>query len=155
MTLPVDYNMVQRWGITLDELDKVAMENSIRDYPPILKASKDSGRGKYNLLFGDTPNKIDKYYVIINLDCYHSVNTLAYLGVLEKIAEILDDDFYFYAKNSIYSTITPCNENYDGLLLKTPVNWNPMTCKECAFSPYVHKYDRKSKKSETVYYVNK
>ena len=129
---------------------------TLQEYAPIFRTSPDACNDiNNNLLLGDKPQEIANTYVLHNAKNFYGVGILAYPGMLDKIAELLEDDFYFYAKNSIYSTITPCNENYDGLLLKAPVNWNPMTCKECAFSPYVHKYDRKSKKIETVYYVNK
>lgn len=144
LTLPVDYNMAQRWGITLEKLDKVAMENSIRDYPPILKAGKDSGRGQDNLLLGDTPNKIDKYYMIINPDCYHSVSTLAYPGVLEKIAEILDDDFVFLAKNSNCVWVSPANREFDHWFISLEIKCPELVCNEDYFSPISFKYVRKT-----------
>lgn len=45
-----------------------------------------------------------------NKDSSFSVGVLAYPDVLEKVAEILDDDLYFYAKNPSYIYIAAQNE---------------------------------------------
>ena len=117
--LTIDYPTLERWGITVEELDKIAMENSMRDLPAILRTYRDSvNMEEYNILKGDEPITPGKTYVLENKDSFFSVGVLAYPGVLEKVAEILNDDLYFYAKDPKYIYITAQNENYDGTLIK-------------------------------------
>ena len=113
--LTIDYPTLEKWGITVEELDKIAMENSMRDLPAILRTYRDSvNMEEYNLLQGDEPITPEKTYVLENKDSFFSVGVLAYPGVLEKVAEILNDDLCFYAKDPKYIYITAQNENYDG-----------------------------------------
>lgn len=145
MRVPVDYDMVKRWGISLQELDQIAMDNSIRDYPPILRTWNDLGKGQYNLLLGDIPDTTDKSYVLTNPNSYHSVSALAYPGVLEKIAEIFDDDFVFLSKNSNYVMLAPLNKKFDHWFItlerKNPENVSG----EDYFSRYAYDYFRETK----------
>ena len=113
--LTIDYPTLEKWGITVEELDKIAMENSMRDLPAILRTYRDSvNMEEYNLLQGDEPITPEKTYVLENKDSFFSVGVLAYPGVLEKVAEILNDDLCFYAKDPKYIFITAQNDNYDG-----------------------------------------
>lgn len=80
----------------------------------------------YNLLQGDKPITPEKTYVLENEDSFFSVGVLAYPGVLEKVAEILNDDLYFYAKDLKYIYITAQKENYDGSLVRLPRHMGDM-----------------------------
>lgn len=140
--LTIDNVLLKRWGITAEELDEIAMENSIRDWPAVLRTGADANTGTYNLLSGDKPDTIDKTYVLENEGAFFGVSVLAYPGVLEKVAEILDDDFYFYVKNPSYIVLSAQNENYDGKLIKMRRWWNPMVYSEELFSTFVHEYIR-------------
>lgn len=145
MRVPVDDDMVKRWDISLQELDKIAMNNSIRDYPPILQTWNDLGKGQYNLLLGDTPDTIDKSYVLINPDSYHSVSALAYPGVLEQIAEIFDDDFVFLSKNSNFVMLAPLNKKFDHWFIKLERKLPETVSAEDYFSKYAYDYLRETK----------
>lgn len=143
--LTIDNPTLEKWGITVGELDKIAMENSMRDLPAILRTYKDSvNMEDYNMLQGDKPITPEKTYILENKNSFFSVGVLAYPGVLEKVAEILDDDLYFYAKDPKYIYITAQNENYDGSLVKLSRRWNPLVYWEDAFSPLVHEYHRET-----------
>lgn len=148
----IDNDRVEQWGITLEELDKIAMENSMRDLPAVLRTGEDSNTGEYNLLLGDKPDTLDKTYVLANTDVFHGVSVLAYPGVLEKVAEILDDDFVFYAKNAAYVILSASNKDYDGWLAKAHRRWNPHVYWEDYFSPFVHEYIRDT--GEIVTYMS-
>lgn len=140
----VDNNMLERWGITLQKLDKIAMENSIRDYPPILRTWRDLGKGTYNLLSGDMPDTIDKSYALITPGMFHSVSALAYPGVLEKIAEITDDDFDFLAKNAGCVMLTASNKVFDDWFIKLERKFPELVCNEDYFSSLAYTYFRET-----------
>ncbi len=143
--ITIENPMLEQWGITVEELHEIAMENSLRDKPAILRTYRDSvNMENYNLLNDDEPITPERTYVLENAESFFSVGLLAYPGVLEKVAEILGDNFYFYAKNPSYIYITAKNENYDGTLVKLPKNWNPSVYWEDAFSPSVYEYHRES-----------
>lgn len=145
----VNADLFQSWNIDLETLHSIACANTVKDYKPILRTLADASKGvKNNLLLGDKPRQTSKGYVLRNTKDFYGVGMLAYPGMLDKIAKILNDDFYFYARNSIFICITACNENYDGSLLNLPALWDPMVHEEDAFSPYVHKYNRKTKEIE-------
>lgn len=140
--LTIDNDLLKQWGISVEELDAIAMTNSIRDLPAVLRTGADANTGTYNLLLGDKPDTIDKTYVLENEGAFFGVSVLAYPGVLEKVAEILDDDFFFYVKNPSYIILSAQHENYDGTLIKMRRWWNPMVCSKELFSPFIHEYIR-------------
>ena len=145
--IKVNQQMLEKWGITEEELYKIAMENSMRDLPAVLRTYRDSVyQENYNMLNGDTPITLDSTYVLENKDSYFSVGTLAYPGILDKIAEILDSDFYFYAKNPNCIFIMAQNGDYDGSLVNLPAHWDKPVSWLDAFSPIVYRYCRETGK---------
>lgn len=150
----IDAELFDSWDIDIETLHAIACANTEKDYAPIFQSQPDALKGiKNNLFAGDMPQEDSGIYILHNEDEFYGVGILAYPEILDRIAEFLDDDFYFYSKNSIYSTIIACNKNFESSLLNAFRTWKPMVHKECAFSSYLHKYDRKLKKIETVYYI--
>ncbi len=148
----IDADLFYSWNIDVETLHSIACTNTERDYAPMLRTTSDAARQyNVNLLSGDKPFIESKTYVLHNLEEQYGASTIACPGVLAKVAEILDDDFYFYGKNATFLYVSACNENYDGYLLDAPKKLDPMTHEECVCSPYIHKYNRKTKKIETVY----
>ncbi len=147
----VDSNRMEQWGISLDELHAVAMENSIRDYPPIMRTMSDCDTREYNLLLGDLPDTMDETYVLENTDSFYGASVLAYPGVLERVSEILDENFYFYAKKAAYVVLSGAEVKYDGWLLSTYDKWDPLVYRDDYFSRYVYEYDRKTGEILFVY----
>ena len=77
---------------------------------------------------------------------YYSIGVLAYPGVLEGIAEILDADFCFYARNPSCIFIMAQNGDYDGSLVNLPTHWDKPVSWQDAFSPIVYRYCRETGK---------
>lgn len=86
--LTIDYPTLEKWGITVEELDKIAMENSMRDLPAILRTYRDSvNMEEYNLLQGDeaiTPERLMFWKIKIASLVWACLHTRVYWRRLQR-----------------------------------------------------------------------
>ena len=94
----IDYQMLQKFKITQEELHKIAMENTPRLFPAKFTSMAEI------IPFGQVP---DFMYVLTNKDQVNGAAVLFYPNMIEQIKEQLGDDFYVLPSSTHEMIVLP------------------------------------------------
>lgn len=158
-TLPIDKTFMEKWGVTQEELYKNAMENTIRFFSPqfipmkdmmaeFLQEEKESSVNLLDKADGDYPKDI--MYVLTNQKRNFGAACILYPTVLEKIGEILEED-YFVLPSSIHEiVIVPGAQRQELDNMDEMVNEINIAevSEEEILSSHAYFYDRQTKRLE-------
>ncbi len=81
-TVTIKSEMLEKFEITEEELHQVALQNSQRIYPPMLKGLK---------AIVQDPEKDDRIYVLTNTQIWQGAAVILYPGVMEHVQSCLGD----------------------------------------------------------------
>lgn len=106
--------LLRRWDIDIEELDKIATSNMERMMPPILIDMMDAiQNGKIlnppNLLKEEKLHNKNKLYVLSNVKNCSGAAVILYPGVLERISEMAESDLYIIPASVDEVLICPQN----------------------------------------------
>lgn len=113
-TASIPNELLRRWDIDIEELDKIATSNMERMMPPILIDMMDAiQNGKIlnppNLLKEENLHNKNKLYVLSNVKNCSGAAVILYPGVLEKISEMAESDLYIIPASVDEVLICPKN----------------------------------------------
>lgn len=113
-TASIPNELLRRWDIDIEELDKIATSNMERMMPPILIDMMDAiQNGKIlnppNLLKEEKLHNKNKLYVLSNVKNCSGAAVILYPGVLEKISEMAESDLYIIPASVDEVLICPKN----------------------------------------------
>lgn len=113
-TASIPNELLRRWDIDIEELDKIATSNMERMMPPILIDMMDAiQNGKIlnppNLLKEEKLHNKNKLYVLSNVKNCSGAAVILYPGVLEKISEMAQSDLYIIPASVDEVLICPKN----------------------------------------------
>ena len=86
-----------RWGLDLDTMYRIALVNSERIFPPVIKEIFELLKDKNTYSFSgceEQPVDVDELYVITNEYDINGATAILYNGVLQKCADMVNDDIY-------------------------------------------------------------
>lgn len=86
-----------RWGLDLDTMYRIALVNSERIFPPVIKDIFELLKGDCTCPFSDLeerPADVDELYVMTNEYDINGASVILYNGVLQKCADMVNDDIY-------------------------------------------------------------
>ena len=108
ISLMINNKLTDSWGISKDQLKKIAWSNTVRDNPPILKKL-----GQVLMELGVTPERDEPdVYMISNDKKYFGAVCIAYPGFQERIAERLGGDFYLLPSSVHECLAVPCGVGF-------------------------------------------
>lgn len=105
--IPVTYEMLGMWKKSLDDLHRLAVENTQRLHPLELQSLQTAISGVQNRLnepvthmqVEDTAKSLVEMYVLSNKEQYLGAAAILYEGLLESIAERMESDYYMLPLN--------------------------------------------------------
>lgn len=114
-TIRIDQNQCCSWNKSLDELYQIALDNTIRLFPPVLRPIENvlESLADENSSEGDSSYTQSEcgMYVLTNSKNINGASALLYPGLLSKLHEFFQHDFYILP-SSIHEVIfVPVNEN--------------------------------------------
>ena len=145
-TASIPNELLRRWDIDIEELDKIATSNMERMMPPILIDMMDAiQNGKIlnppNLLKEEKLHNKNKLYVLSNVKNCSGAAVILYPGVLEKISEMAESDLYIIPSSVDEVLIFPQNNFFSARELgKIVREANRMMPKESILSDRVYEF---------------
>jgi len=97
----------KKWGVSLEQLREVAIENTIRLLPPIFQTIEQMIDGiaeEENLLIEHEEEPLERMYVLTNEEKYLGAGTILYPEVLSKVHAQVKADF-FIIPSSLHEVI--------------------------------------------------
>lgn len=156
-TIPVTNVIMEKWGITINEIHDLAIDNAERLSPSKLIALE-------SVLFGAEENLLDNensynpctMLVLTNEDKIGGASVLANANVLNEVSKVIDDSFYILP-SSVHEVLVVPKEiaKEAGMTPKQlgkmvrEVNANEVEQEE-RLSDHIYEFDKKSKTLETV-----
>jgi hypothetical protein len=144
----IHYSHIKSWGVTTEDLYAIAMENT----PKLLPPSFDTLDAVITRLMGFNPydNCEDKVpmYVLTNERTTNGAGVILYDGLLEKIANQFDSDFYILPSSIHEVLIVPSSVPISKSTLDkmvTDVNTTEVAANEI-LSDHAYYYSRNDKK---------
>ena len=156
-TLPVTHQLMEKWGVTLNDIHQVAIDNTERLNPSRLVALE-------SVLFGEEENFLESenayercsMMVLTNEDKVGGAAALANPEVLKKVSQVIDDSFYILPSSVHETLIIPKEVARDmGMTPKElgemvrEVNANEVN-KEERLSDHIYEFDKENQSLETV-----
>lgn len=121
-TAIVDNRIMEKWGITVDELYQTALANMRKDFPPYL-ADIDvlvSENTTENLLDGESVFEPGDYgyglFVLSNRENFYGAAVLLYPGLMKQCKEKLGTDFYILPSSVDEVILAPLPDGKEGFL---------------------------------------
>ena len=145
-TASIPNELLRRWDIDIEELDKIATSNMERMMPPILIDMMDAiQNGKIlnppNLLKEEKLHNKNKLYVLSNVKNCSGAAVILYPGVLGKISEMAESDLYIIPSSVDEVLIFPKNNFFSARELgKVVREANRMMPKESILSDRVYEF---------------
>lgn len=156
ITIPISNELFKHWGISNEELHSLAVENTEKMYPSELKDIAQT-------LFGEPKNYLDnpKSYsnepmlVLTNTENLGGSSILANDNILQKISEVVNDDYYILPSSIHELLIIPKNMSKEmnlteqalGIMVRD-VNVSQVNAEE-RLSDHVYSYSRDVKELST------
>ena len=146
----VTYSMFQTWGITEDELYRIAYENSFKEYPEIMSMAKLLGR-----IFSDSDEELDLSLHgltgskdIMYVCGYKSIAGAACMlnkSLFQNFSKEVETDLLILPSSIYELIILPMKESYSTevfVQMVDTVNRNNVPANEI-LSGHIYKYDRR------------
>jgi|GEM_PF-73869 len=100
-TIKITNEIMRKWGISIEELNDLAIKNASRMYPAtlrsmadvILELMKEDGAGE-NLLQGIDKPRLEQMYVLTNENMLNGASVILYPGVLDRVHQAVCSDYY-------------------------------------------------------------
>ena len=156
-TIPINHQMMERWGVTTNDIHELAINNTERSNPSTLMALE-------SVLFGTEENFLEpensyercSMLVLTNENKLGGAAALANSDILSKVAQVIDDSFYILPSSVQEVLVIPKEMAKErGMTPKMlgemvrEVNANEVS-KEEQLSDHVYQFDKKTKSLETV-----
>ena len=147
----ITQDLMQEWGISMEELDEAAEMNMTMRFPPVLLSIKEdtkrkqSGRPAVNYLRQGKKLKPDMMYVLTNRGRLHGASVLFYPGLIEKVRKILGKDFYIIPYSTEEIMISPKRSDVRGFVLEEILRENnALKMPNYILSNHIYEYDEES-----------
>ncbi len=147
----ITQDLMQEWGISMEELDEVAEMNMSVRFPPVLLSieedmkRKQSGRPAVNYLRQGRKLKQDIMYVLTNRGRLHGASVLFYPGLIEKVRKILGKEFYIIPYSTEEIMISPKQSDVRGFVLEEILRENnALKMPNYILSNHIYEYDEES-----------
>ena len=140
--ITVTDQMMERWGITQDELNEAALSNSAAVQPARLGSMFEVLNDMTNGELPDDPSISSTLYVLTNKQKMHGAGVLFYPGIQDKISAVFPDGCYILP-SSIHEVLLVQKENMDPedlMEMVRAVN-DTTVSREDLLSYKVHEYD--------------
>lgn len=155
--IPITNEMMRNWGVTTQDIHNLAVENTERMFPSELVDIESILFGVEENLFEVADEKPEgKLLVLKNEANVYGASAIANPDVLQKISDVVQDDFYILP-SSVNEVLILSKESAKEMGM-TPkdlgnmvrgVNQTEVT-KEDLLSDHIYSYDRERKTLETV-----
>ena len=154
--VPVTNELMKIWGVSTDDIHNLAVENTERLFPPVLTDMGSVFAGeKVNYLSDATYEPTDTLLVLSNAEISDGASVLANQGILERVSEVIQDDFYILPSSRHEVIIMP-KETANNMQM-TPKELGAMVReinaaevdKEDRLSDHIYSFDRDKKILET------
>lgn len=147
----ITHDLMEEWGISMDELDEAAEMNMPVRFPPVLLSMeedtkrKQTGRPAANYLRQGKKHKEDMMYVLSNRGRLHGASVILYPGLIEKVRGILGKDFYIIPFSTEEIVIVPKKSDIRGFVLEEILmENNAMKMPNYILSNHIYEYDEES-----------
>ena len=147
----ITQDLMQEWGISMEELDETAEMNMTMRFPPVLLSMeedtkrKQTGRPAVNYLRQGKKLKQDMMYVLTNRGRLHGASVIFYPGLIEKVRKILGKDFYIIPFSTEEIVIVPKKNDIRGFVLEEILmENNAMKMPNYILSNHMYEYDEES-----------
>lgn len=155
-SVPVTNELMKMWGVSTEDIHNLAVENTERLFPPVLTDMSSVFAGeKVNYLSDVEYEPSDTLLVLSNAEVYDGASVLANPSILERVSDVIQDDFYILPSSRHEVIIMP-KETADNMQM-TPKELGAMVReinasevdKEDRLSDHIYSYDREKKVLET------
>lgn len=116
-SIRVSTKVFECWGISVDELYKIALQNSIKLMPEVIRPLEEIVRERGFI----TPGGFD-LYVITNKTCSNGAGVILYPGVLKNLATELNSDLFILPSSRHEVIVVPEETAMDVYALREMVN---------------------------------
>ena len=156
-SIPVTNEIMRNWGVSVSELHKVAVENTERINPSTLGSITGAMFGMEENYFVEDEYKPDSPLLVLsNTVKFGGASVLANQEILDRVSEIINDDYYLFP-SSVHEVLVFPKEIAKDMGM-TPKEMGQMVRevnatqvdKEEQLSDHVYEYNRDTKMLETV-----
>lgn len=141
-TIMINSKHMEIWGISLEELDRIAEINMKQRKPAVIKTMGEIIRELFDVqLFKE---ETEKFYVATSKDMMYGASVLIYDNLFDKLSEKLNCDLFIIPSSVNELIIVPDN----GV-------WNKEDIKNCIFSINREEVAREERLSDSLYYFNR
>lgn len=156
-SIPVTNEIMRNWGVSISELHKIAVENTERINPSTLGSITETMFGmEENYFVSDRYTPDSPLLVLSNKDKFGGASALANQEILEKVSEVISDDYYLFP-SSVHEALVLAKGIAEEMGM-TPKKMGQMVRevnavqvdKEEQLSDHIYEYNRDSKVLETV-----
>ena len=146
---------MKMWDISIEELDKLARENTVRLLPPVFQTIEqviDDIANEEGLTSPIEGGQKERMYVLTNREKYYGGGCFLYQGVMEKIAQQLGTDFFLIPSSTHENIIMPEIGQVTAIkLLDLVADMNARFLEEDeVLSNAIYRYDEKRKELDMV-----
>ena len=117
----VDNNLAMMWGVNCEELWNTAIENMVREYPPVIRKLEDFLEGLIPFNSDDYGVQYTPIYVLTNDNMYYGASAILYSGITSELYDMVGEDYYLLPSSINEFLIIPANECFDIDYLKSMV----------------------------------
>ena len=155
--IPVTNQILTKWGISTNELHKIAIMNTERISPATLFTMESLLYGTEKNLLNTTDNYEEHtMFVLTNEDSFYGANVLANKDILNKVSNVINDSYYVIP-SSVHEVFIVPKEVFKEMKITTKelgamvrnVNIDQVM-KEERLSDHVYVFDKDRKNLETV-----
>lgn len=120
----ITHDLMEEWGVSVDELDKAAENNMAVRFPPVLLSIDEyfrenaTGRPAANLFRRGRKPDSDIMYVLTNRSRLNGATVMLYPGILQKIRDALGKDYYIIPSSVDDVMIVPKKSDIRGYVLE-------------------------------------
>lgn len=156
-SIPVTNEIMRNWGVSVSEIHKIAVENTERINPSTLGSITGAMFGmEENYFISDDYTPDSPLLVLSNTDRFGGASVIANQEILDRVSEIINDDYYLFP-SSVHEVLVFPKEIAKDMGM-TPKEMGQMVRevnatqvdKEEQLSDHVYEYNRDTKMLETV-----
>lgn len=155
-SVPITNDLMKMWDVTMEDIHSLALENTERLFPSVLADMGSIFCGeKVNYLSDDEYEPSDSFLVLSNEETHNGASVLANSEILQKVSEVIQDDYYIIPSSCHEVLIFPKEVAKE--MQMTPKELGAMVRevnvtqvdKEDRLSDHIYSFDRDKKVLET------
>jgi len=118
-TIPITYNHLKRWGITVDDVLKLAYKNTRKLFPPALKSMEEVIRDfPCNDKKDDERSETCPMYILSNEKGIYGAVYIIYKDIIREFARLLNSNLYILPSSIHEVILIPMEDNLDSEYLR-------------------------------------